>query len=775
MADNANDDDDGLYDEFGNYIGPELDSSSDEDDDDASEHEAQQPANHAPDDASDVSHEEEEEEEHNDIDNRDGSHRGAIVPSSGDQQQQQQQAMADPINAIVLHEDKEHYPSAAETFGEEVRTAVLDEDAMDLDTPLVQPVKQKSHVVEDPQSTSKQQQQQQPLQYIYNDEFLTSIISNDTTKTRRSIAIIGHLHHGKTTLVDSLLEPTLQTGFGPRASLEDQGLRYTDTLKAEQERHMSIKSTPMTMLLADTRGKNFAITIMDCPGHVQLHDESVAALRMVDSALLVVDALEGVMMHTELLIQQTVSEGLPILLCISKLDRLIVELKLPPRDSYYKLLQIVESVNDIIAKASCGRYPKLSPANGTVCFSSALHGYSFTLPSFAQVYADHHDDTLGTNLTTVQMASRLWGDWYWDPSTNKFHTSPKDCTTRVVDRTFVTFVLEPLYKIYTACLGESEQVTSKLLRSLGVLLKKDQLRASARPLLRAALSKFMETASCGIVDMIVRHVPTPNAAAKGKVHRAYSGPLVNSTVVESMLTTNSKGPLVIHVAKLCSTPDGNSFDAFGRIYSGTIAPGQRVKVLGEAYVPDEDDEDCAIATVESVSIPRGRRQTPVTLATAGNWVLIKGVDATISKTATIVGLKRDEEEEEGLGNNPAESNSTGDDATYIFKPLRFPFAGGESVVKMALEPLQPAELPKMVEGLRRVSKSYPMVQTRVEESGEHVLFGTGELYLDCVLHDLRHVHADLEIKVADPISAFRETVVETSSLKCFAEVSSSML
>ena len=89
---------------------------------------------------------------------------------------------------------------------------------------------------------------------------------------------------------------------------------------------------------------------------------------------------------------------------------------------------------------------------------------------------------------------------------------------------------------------------------------------------------------------------------------------------------------------------------------------------------------------------------------------------------------------------------------------------------MALEPFQPAELPKMVEGLRRVSKSYPMVHTRVEESGEHVLFGTGELYLDCVLHDLRSVHADVEVKVADPIVAFRETVVETSSLKCFAEV-----
>ena len=92
-------------------------------------------------------------------------------------------------------------------------------------------------------------------------------------------------------------------------------------------------------------------------------------------------------------------------------------------------------------------------------------------------------------------------------------------------------------------------------------------------------------------------------------------------------------------------------------------------------------------------------------------------------------------------------------------------------MKLAVEPLNPAELPKMVEGLRRVSKSYPMSATRVEESGEHVLFGTGELYLDCVMHDLRTIYSDIEVKVADPVVGFRETVVETSSVKCFSEVS----
>lgn len=741
MSDNNNpDEDDDLYDEFGNYIGPELDSSSDEDEDSEDEHSTRE--EDAP---SDVSHDEGDED------------AGAMVVAG-----EASEGTADPVNAIVLHEDKEHYASAAETFGEGVRTAVLDEDAMDLDTPIVEPVVHKSHTAENsmgPSPTGKDQPNQ--VEYVYSDDFLASKIGNETTTTRRCLAVIGHLHHGKTSLLDSLLETTMVHKFGPKASLEEQGPRFTDTLKAEQARQLSLKSAPITLLLPDTRGKTYGITLVDCPGHLQFHDESVAALRLADGALLVVDAVEGVMMHTELLIRQAVSEGLPIMLCISKLDRLIVELKLPPRDAYYKLLNIIESVNDQIAQASCGRYPSLSPAKGNVCFSSALHGWTFTLSSFAQVYVEHNDDSVG-NLTCAQFAARLWGDWYWDPSTHKFHRSAKDCTTRVVNRAFTTFILEPLYKIYSACLGESEEETNKLLRSLGVLLKREQLRASARPLLKAALSKFLETAVCGIIDMMVRHVPTPANAAKGKIARCYSGPM-DAPIVQEMLACNPKGPLVIHVTKLYSSSDGSSFDAFGRIYSGTVKPGQRVKVLGEAYVPDEDDEDCAIATVEAVAIPRGRSQTPVTLATAGNWVLLQGIDATIAKTATIIDAR-------GEDDPVMETDPTDEDAIHIFTPLKFPFAGNESIVKMSLEPLQPAELPKMVEGLRRVSKSYPMVQTRVEESGEHVLFGTGELYLDCVLHDLRHVHADVEVKVADPVVAFRETVVETSSLKCFAEV-----
>lgn len=64
-----------------------------------------------------------------------------------------------------------------------------------------------------------------------------------------------------------------------------------------------------------------------------------------------------------------------------------------------------------------------------------------------------------------------------------------------------------------------------------------------------------------------------------------------------------------------------------------------------------------------------------------------------------------------------------------------------SVVKIATEPLNPSELPKMVEGLRKINKSYPLAVTKVEESGEHTILGTGELYLDSLMKDLRELYA----------------------------------
>jgi U5 small nuclear ribonucleoprotein component len=187
-----------------------------------------------------------------------------------------------------------------------------------------------------------------------------------------------------------------------------------------------------------------------------------------------------------------------------------------------------------------------------------------------------------------------------------------------------------------------------------------------------------------------------------------------------------------------------------------------IKVLGEGYSP-EDEEDMMKATVEDIWISESRYwqsssvtgvvliyrryYIPAEEVPAGNLVLLGGVDASITKTATLAGVDIQED-------------------LHIFRPIKHMT---QSVLKIAIEPIAPSELPKMLSGLRSVNKSYPLVSTKVEESGEHVLIGTGELYLDSVMHDLRKLFSEIEIKVSDPVTKFCETVLETSALKCYAD------
>lgn len=105
------------------------------------------------------------------------------------------------------------------------------------------------------------------------------------------------------------------------------------------------------------------------------------------------------------------------------------------------------------------------------------------------------------------------------------------------------------------------------------------------------------------------------------------------------------------------------------------------------------------------------------------------------------------------------------DSIEILKPIKM---NTTSIIKVAIEPIIPSELPKMLDGIRMVDKTYPLLDTRVEESGEHILIGTGELHLDAILHDLREMYSEIEIKVSDPVVQLCETVIETSSIKCYA-------
>ncbi|KAG5590255.1 hypothetical protein H5410_040769 [Solanum commersonii] len=109
----------------------------------------------------------------------------------------------------------------------------------------------------------------------------------------RNVAVVGHIHHRKTLFMDMLVEQTHYISTFDQNS--ERHLRYTDTRIDEQERRISIKSVPMSLVLEDNNSKSFLCNIMDAPDHVNFSDEMTAALGLTDGAVLIVDAVDGVM------------------------------------------------------------------------------------------------------------------------------------------------------------------------------------------------------------------------------------------------------------------------------------------------------------------------------------------------------------------------------------------------------------------------------------------------------------------------------------------------
>ncbi|KAJ2551983.1 hypothetical protein EV175_003485, partial [Coemansia sp. RSA 1933] len=723
--------DDLNYDEFGNYIGPELASSSDEESETGS-------------DKYDGGEQRETEEmmdtESVDLEDQDDEA----------QQLQQPMAMVRRVDAathqqsqIVLHEDKKYYPDAEEVFGPDVEALVQEEDTQPLSEPIVAPIKERKFQV------GGEEDGELP-ETAYSKEFMVDLLGHPAMT--RNLVIAGHLHHGKSTLVDLLVAAThtwpewdtvqpIATPTTKMARPNDRAFGYTDVHQLERQRGIGLKAMPVTLVAQDSRGKSFALNIMDTPGHVSFIDEAVAAMRMADGVVVVVDAVEGVMANTERIIGAAVRDGLDITLVISKVDRLIMELKLPPADAYYKLKLTVEEVNNAIGACPLAEPSmRVSPELGTVCFASASFGWCFSLDSFARKYVEQWDMPVAPG----DLAKRLWGDIYYHPGRRTFlRKGAKDA--KEAKRSFVHFVLEPLYKIYAHVAGEDEPTLRPVLESLGIQLRKTDYALDVRSLLRKTLCQFFGPPT-GLVGMCAKHVRSPLDSAARKTERLYMGSM-DSATAQAMRACSADGPLVVSAVKQYPSADASAFYVLGRIFSGTIRAGQSVRVLGERFMPG-DDEDMALATVSDTWIYCSRYRIPVSGLGAGSWVLMAGVDGPIGKTATIVDTSVPE-----LDLAPV-------------RPLHFPTA---SVMKIAVEPVVPIELPRMLSGLRKIGKSYPLAQTRVEESGEHVVLGTGELYLDCIMHDLRTMYAEIEIKVADPVVAFRETVAETSALKVYGD------
>jgi len=567
----------------------------------------------------------------------------------------------------------------------------------------------------------------------------------DKKNNIRNMSVIAHVDHGKSTLTDSLLSKA-----GIIASAKAGETRATDTRKDEQERCITIKSTAISMyfemedkdlpfvkqpLEKDTKG--FLINLIDSPGHVDFSSEVTAALRVTDGALVVVDCVSGVCVQTETVLRQAIAERIKPVLFMNKMDRALLELQLDQEDLFLTFQRIVENVNVIIATYADDDGPmgivRVDPANASVGFGSGLHGWAFTLKQFAEIYAKKF------GVDTEKLMKKLWGENFFNPKTKKWAKTKADDNTR----SFCMYVLDPIYKMFDAIMNFKKEETDKLLDRLELKgkMKHEELSMEGKPLMKAVMRNWLPAGEA-MFQMIVVHLPSPVTAQKYRAAALYEGPADDQSCV-AMTNCDPTGPLMMYISKMVPTSDKGRFYAFGRVFSGKIATGQKVRIMGPNFLPGKK-EDLYEKSIQRTILMMGRYIEAIEDVPCGNICGLVGVDQFLVKTGTITTFKE----------------------AHNMKVMKFSVS---PVVRVAVEPKNAADLPKLVEGLKRLAKSDPMVQCMIEESGEHIIAGAGELHLEICLKDLEEDHAQIPLKKSDPVVSYRETVSEESNMMCLSK------
>lgn len=443
------------------------------------------------------------------------------------------------------------------------------------------------------------------------------------------------------------------------------------------------------------------INLIDSPGHVDFSSEVTAALRVTDGALVVVDCIEGVCVQTETVLRQALTERIKPVVIINKVDRALLELQVSKEELYQSFQRTIETVNVIISTyhdAALGDV-QVYPDKGTVAFGSGLHGWGFTLLQFA----DRYSKKFGSSKD--KLIEKLWGDNYFNPKTKKWTKSSNDSDGKALERAFNMFVLDPIYKIFKAVMEFKKDDAMTMCDKLEVKLTPEEREQEGKALLKTIMRKFLP-AGDSLLEMIVIHLPSPATAQRYRVETLYEGPMDDESAI-AVRDCDPKGPLVLYVSKMVPTSDKGRFYAFGRVFAGTVRAGPKVRIQGPNYVPGKK-EDLFVKSVQRTVLMMGRSVEPIEDCPAGNIVGLVGIDQFLLKSGTL----------------------TTSETAHNMRVMKFSVS---PVVQVAVEVKNAADLPKLVEGLKRLSKSDPCVQTSVAETGEHIVAGAGELHLEICL------------------------------------------
>lgn len=456
-----------------------------------------------------------------------------------------------------------------------------------------------------------------------------------------------------------------------------------------------------------------------------------------------------------------------------------------------------------------------APEKNNVIFGSAVDGWAFTVRQFAALY----EKKLGIKRSALEKV--LWGNFYLDPKTKKV-LSQKHLKGRNLKPLFVQLVLDQIWAVYTATVGGDNgkgdpAMLEKISKSLNITIPRHILNSrDPRTLLTTVFSSWLPL-SVALLVSVVETLPSPRAAQAERLpellDESPGGDHIAPEVRDAMVNfkQSKSEPVVAYVSKMVSIPEselpqnkrrghlspdemrelarkaraaaaraqaavenGKPVDdlaqalqsttldddeaepeeqkvdpehliGFARIYSGTLSVGDEIYVLPPKFSPANPQHQPVPkkVTVTALYMLMGRSLESLESVPAGVVFGIGGLEGSgILKSGTICSQL------DGAVNLAGVAN-----------------LGGKPIVRVALEPENPADLDKMIEGLKLLVQADACAEYEQFSSGEHVLLTAGELHLERCLTDLRERFARCEIQAGEPIVPYKETIVRAEEMK----------
>ncbi|KAI0911898.1 P-loop containing nucleoside triphosphate hydrolase protein [Ustulina deusta] len=453
-----------------------------------------------------------------------------------------------------------------------------------------------------------------------------------------------------------------------------------------------------------------------------------------------------------------------------------------------------------------------APEKNNVIFSSAIDGWAFTVRQFASLY----EKKLGIKRNIMEKV--LWGDFYLDPKTKKV-LGRKHLKGRNLKPMFVQLVLEQVWAVYQATMGGDHGkgdpvMLEKITKSLNITIPPQIARARDPRLLMTTVFSSWLPLSTAVLVSVVESLPSPKAAQAERLPELLGSspgsdhidPLVKDAMIN--FKPSHSDPVVAYVSKMVSIPESElpenkrragqlsadearelarkkraefaraqqaetsgmsevdiAFDSisldnfvppveekqvevehligFARIYSGTLSVGDSLYVLAPRFSPANPHAapEPQKVTVTALYMLMGRNLESLNSVPAGVVFGIGGLEGHILKSGTLCSQLEGSVNLAGVN------------------------MAGKPIVRVALEPVNPADLDKMIEGLKLLVQSDPCAEYEQFQSGEHVLLTAGELHLERCLTDLKERFARCDIQAGAPIVPYRETIVRAEEMR----------